>query len=114
MDIEWTNFSSDMVGSTATFVHWPYRAARWIGDFDRETGTYKSKNESAVSGLGRVGLLDWRVNNGKLGVARALSTMWARRSICLAGEGDTVVLQLGGGAPEERTGEPETFFLASL
>eukprot|EP00903_Cladosiphon_okamuranus_P005957 g5882.t2 len=49
MDIEWTTYSSNAVGSMATFVHWPYRAARWIGDFDRDTGTYRSKNESAIA-----------------------------------------------------------------
>ena len=49
MDIEWTTYSGNAVSGAATFVHWPYRAARWIGDFDRDTGTYRSKNESAVS-----------------------------------------------------------------
>lgn len=54
MDIEWTTYSGNAVSATASFVHWPYRAARWIGDFDRDTGTYKSKNESAVSFFSRV------------------------------------------------------------
>eukprot|EP00752_Nemacystus_decipiens_P018730 g16793.t1 len=49
MDIEWTTYSGNAVSATATFVHWPYRAARWIGDFDRDTGTYRSKNESAIA-----------------------------------------------------------------
>lgn len=49
MDIEWTTYSGNAVSGTATFVHWPYRAARWMGEFDRDAGSYKSKNESAVS-----------------------------------------------------------------
>ncbi|CAN0122225.1 unnamed protein product, partial [Scytosiphon promiscuus] len=49
MDIEWTTYSGNAVSNTATFVHWPYRAARWMGDFDRETGTYGAKNDSAIA-----------------------------------------------------------------
>lgn len=48
MDIEWTTYSGNLVAGTATFVHWPYRAARWMGDFNRTTGTYKSKDEASV------------------------------------------------------------------
>ncbi|CAM9630944.1 unnamed protein product, partial [Laminaria digitata] len=48
MDVEWTTYSGNAVSGTATFVHWPYRAARWMGDFNRDTGTYDSKNDSAI------------------------------------------------------------------
>ena len=48
MDIEWTTYSGNLVAGTATFVHWPYRSARWMGDFDRTTGTYHKKDEDAV------------------------------------------------------------------
>lgn len=48
MDVEWTTYSGNLVAGTATFVHWPYRAARWMGDFNRTTGTYKSKDEASV------------------------------------------------------------------
>ncbi|CAN0486048.1 unnamed protein product, partial [Ectocarpus sp. 8 AP-2014] len=48
MDIEWTTYSGNAVSGTATFVHWPYRAARWMGDWDGAAGEYTSKNESAV------------------------------------------------------------------
>lgn len=47
MDVEWT-CSDNADSKTATFVHWPYRAARWMGDFDRDAEVYRSKNESAV------------------------------------------------------------------
>ena len=48
MDVEWTAYSGDAVSGMATFAHWPYRVARWMGDFNRDTGTYMSKNQSAV------------------------------------------------------------------
>ncbi|CAN0360664.1 unnamed protein product [Ascophyllum nodosum] len=49
MDIEWTTYSGNLVAGTATFVHWPYRSARWMGDFDRTTGTYHKKDEDAIA-----------------------------------------------------------------
>eukprot|EP00904_Undaria_pinnatifida_P005193 jgi/Undpi1/1803/HiC_scaffold_12.g05190.m1 len=49
MDVEWTTYSGNAVSGTATFVHWPYRAARWMGEFNRDTGTYNSKNHSAIA-----------------------------------------------------------------
>lgn len=61
MDIEWTTYSGNLVAGTATFVHWPYRAARWMGDFNRTTGTYKSKDEASV----RLGDDGYREKSGR-------------------------------------------------
>jgi glucan 1,3-beta-glucosidase len=48
MNVEWTTFSSTKVAGTATFVHWPYRSASWMGSFDPKTATYFEKNEDNI------------------------------------------------------------------
>jgi len=48
MSIEWTTYSSTQITGSATFVHWPFRTAEWMGQFDSKTATYTTKNETNI------------------------------------------------------------------
>lgn len=44
MDVVWTSTSATNPAGVATFIHWPVRAAYWIGTYNRENNTYTDIN----------------------------------------------------------------------
>ncbi|RLN82603.1 hypothetical protein BBJ28_00003771 [Nothophytophthora sp. Chile5] len=56
--VKWTSIQSTQPVGVTMFEHWPVRSAEWAGDFDAETGTYRSINyEHLNHSLTTVGLI---------------------------------------------------------
>ncbi|CAM9611016.1 unnamed protein product [Chrysoparadoxa australica] len=49
LHVNWTTYSNNKAAGVATFIHWPFRTAEWMGPFDRSEGVYTEKNIENVS-----------------------------------------------------------------